>query len=91
MKKGEKPQFEFPNVQTSFHFANLSSGDYIFYVRVCQQDGSFEIFEYPILIDDFIWQKWWFWALISLIPIGLAFYYYREKSNMEQTKKISAA
>lgn len=87
VKKGEKPQFEFPNVQTSFHFANLSSGDYIFYVRVCQQDGSFEIFEYPILIDGFIWQKWWFWALISLIPIGFAFYYYREKSNMEQTKK----
>lgn len=87
VKKGEKPEFDFPNLQTSFHFANLSSGDYIFYVRVCQQDGSFEVFEYPVFIDSFLWQKWWFWTLIFLISLGFIFYYFRKKSELEQTQK----
>lgn len=87
VKKGEKPEFDFPNLQTSFHYANLSSGDYVFYVRICQQDGSFELFEYPIYIDSFLWQKWWFWGLTSLIPLGFMFYYFRKKSEIEQAKK----
>ena len=87
VKKGKKPVFDYPSLETSFHFANLSSGNYIFYVRVCQQDGSFDVFEYPIFIDSFIWQKWWFWAIMALFPIGFVFFYYREKREIEKTKK----
>lgn len=87
VKKGEKPTFEIPNLQTKFHFANVSAGDYVFYVRVCQQDGSFDVFKYPIYIDSFVWQKWWFWLLISLFPIGFIFFYFRKKNEIEQTKK----
>lgn len=87
VKKGEKPEFGFPNLQTSFHYANLSSGDYVFHVQICQQDGSFELLEYPIYIDSFLWQKWWFWGLVSLFPIGFIFYHFRKRSEIEQTKK----
>lgn len=86
-KKGEKSIFENPNLQTKFHFANLSSGDYVFYVRVCQQDGSIDVFEYPISIESYVWQKWWFWFIISLFPIGFLSYYFRKKNEIEQTKK----
>lgn len=86
-KKGEKPNFDNPNLQTSFHFSNLSSGEYVFYVRVIQQDGSWSLYEYPILIDSFFWQKWWFWVLTSLVPISFIFYHYKKKTEIEKTKK----
>ncbi|MBN8640667.1 MAG: histidine kinase [Flavobacteriales bacterium] len=87
VRKGEKPVFEYPNLQTKYHFSNLSWGEYVFYVQVFQQDGSYDVFEYPILIDNFFWQKWWFWALISLVPISFVFYHYKKKSEIEKTKK----
>lgn len=87
VKKNEKPIFENPNLQTKFNFKNLSSGEYVFYVRVCQQDGSFDIFEYPIDIDNFLWQKWWFWLIISLFPVAFISFYFKKKSEIEQTKK----
>lgn len=87
VKKDEKPIFENPNLQTKFNFKNLSSGEYIFYVRVCQQDGSFDIFNYPIYINSFLWQKWWFWLIISLFPIGFIAFYFKKKNEIEQTKK----
>lgn len=87
VKNGEKPQFDNPNLKTKFHFSNISSGDYVFYIRICQQDGSFEVFEYPIYIDNFLWQKWWFWLVISLFPIGFLYYYFIRKNEIEQTKK----
>lgn len=87
VKKGEKPIFESPNLQTKFNFKNLSSGEYIFYVRVCQQDGSFDVFEYPICVDSFLWQKWWFVLLLSLIFIGLVIYFFQKRNQIERQKK----
>lgn len=87
VKKGEKPLFDNPNLQSKFHYTNLSAGDYIFFVRVCQQDGSFDIIKFPICIDNFLWQKWWFWSIISLFPIGFIIYYFKKKNEIEQTKK----
>ncbi len=87
VKKGEKPNFELPNLETKFHFANLNAGNYIFYVRVCQQDGSFDVFEYPVFINNFLWQKWWFWLLMSFFPIGFIVYYFKKKNEIEITKK----
>lgn len=87
VKKGEKLVFDNPNLETQFHFANLSSGKYSFFVRVCQQDGTYEMFEYPIVIRNFLWQNWWFWCLISLFPIGFVVFYFRKKNQIEQQKK----
>lgn len=89
-KEGEKPVFEAPNLETHFKFQNLSSGNYVFYVRVCQQDGSFTIHPFYIEIEKFLWQKWWFWFLVSLFPIAMIVYYYRKKNEINiQKKQIS--
>lgn len=86
-KKGEKPVFENPNLQTKFQFKNLSTGDYVFYIRVCQQDGSYSVFQYPINVDSFLWQKWWFWLLLSLIFLGIIVYFFQERNQIEKQKK----
>lgn len=87
LKKGETPNFEIPNLQTKYHFSNLSAGDYVFYARICQQDGSFDLFKFPITIDKFLWQKWWFWLLLSIIPLAFMYFYFRKQNEIEQTKK----
>ena len=87
VKKGEKVSWEHPNLETKFQFKNLSAGDYVFYIRVCQQDGSFDVFEYPICIDNFLWQKWWFWLLLSIPFFGIVFYIFQKKNQIEKQKK----
>lgn len=87
VKKGEKPIFESPNLQTKFTFKNLSAGDYVFLVRVCQQDGSFNVFQYPICIDSFLWQKWWFWLLLSIPFFGTIVYFLQKRNQIEKQKK----
>jgi hypothetical protein len=87
VKKGEKVSWEHPNLETKFQFKNLSAGDYVFYIRVCQQDGSFEVFEYPICIDNFLWQKWWFWLLLSIPVLRNSGLYLSEKNPNRKTKK----
>jgi len=89
-KKGEKPLFGHPNLQTEFQFTNLSAGDYIFHVRVCQQDGQVTTFRYPITINPFLWQRWWFWAVLSLLPVGFFLYFFRKKQQLSaQQKRLS--
>lgn len=87
VEKNETPVFDEPNLTTHFTYKNLSAGEYIFYLRVCQQDGSVDFFKYPIFIDSFIWQKWWFWLLVSLIPISFITYYFKKNNEIERTKK----
>lgn len=87
VRKDEKPQFGAPDLQTKFQFKNLSPGDYVFYIRICQQDGSFDLFEYAVTIHNFFWQNWWFWVLISLIPIGFVSFYFQKRNQIERQKK----
>ncbi len=86
-KKGEKPLFDAPSLQHEFNFSNLASGNYVFYVRICQQDGSVNVFEYPIFIDSFLWQKWWFWTLFSLLFFGIIIYFFQKRNQIEKQKK----
>lgn len=87
VKKGEKPVFEHPNLETKFQINNISAGDYVFYVRVCQQDGSFNVFEYPIVVDSFIWDRWWFWPLLMLPFLGILIYFFQNRNQIERQKK----
>jgi hypothetical protein len=87
VKKGEKPVFEHPNLETKFQINNISAGDYVFYVRVCQQDGSFNVFEYPIVVDSFIWNKWWFWPLLMIPFLGIIIYFFQNRNQIEKQKK----
>jgi len=86
-KKGDLPVFETPNLQTKFQFKNLSAGDYIFYVRTCQQDGSYSVHQFPICIDNFLWQKWWFWLVISFAFLGILIYFFQRRNEIDKQKK----
>ena len=87
VKKGDKPIFESPNLQTQFQFKNLAAGNYVFYVRICQQDGSFDVFQYSICVDSFLWQKWWFWVLLSIPIFGIIIYFFQKRNEIEKQKK----
>jgi len=86
-KKGVKPNFESPDLKTKFQYTNLSPGAYIFYIRVCQQDGSYDIYEYPIGIEKYLWQKWWFWFVLTISFIGLLIYFFQRRNEIEKQKK----
>lgn len=87
IRKNETPTFERPNQQTQFRFSNLNPGQYIFYVRICQQDGTYSIFQFPLEVDNFIWYKWWFWSLIAIIFFTFIWIYFRNKNQLEKQKK----
>lgn len=87
VSEDHKGSFEELSVNTHFSFQNLSSGSYVFEVLVCQQGGSFEVYKYPVVIRKFLWQNWWFWALLSLIPLFVIYNYFRIRRKIEQQKK----
>lgn len=38
-------------------------------------------------IDTFYWQKWWFWAIVSLFPISFLLFYFKKRNQIEKQKK----
>lgn len=86
-EQDEKPIFDTPNLQTKFQFKNLPAGDYDFYVRICQHDGSFTVNKFPIEVHKFFWQKWWFWCLMAFFPLAFLWYYNNKKQEIELQKK----
>ena len=67
IRKGDSIIFSEPNMQSKFSYKNLSSGKYIFYVEVFEQDGSTTHYEYSFVINKHFWYQWWFWTLASFI------------------------
>ena len=59
--------FTEPDQQSQFSYKNLSSGNYVFYLEIFEQDGSISQYKYEFYINKFIWQKWWFWVLASFL------------------------
>uniref|UniRef100_UPI001561BAC8 two-component regulator propeller domain-containing protein n=1 Tax=Capnocytophaga canis TaxID=1848903 RepID=UPI001561BAC8 len=87
VKKGETPKIEDIAIQKNYNFQNLSPGQYIFQVLICQQDGSYSVHEYPITITKFIWQQWWFWFLLLLFPTLIVIKQVRIQQRMERQQK----
>lgn len=74
VRKGDSVQFSEPAVQRDFHYKNLSSGHYTFYVEVFEQEGTISHYQYPLKITAYFWQRWWFWVLacfVVLLPVLL--------------------
>lgn len=69
-----------------FDFKNLASGNYTAKVLVCQQDGSYEEFSYPIEISKHWWEYWTFWATLSLLIISIIYLYFRKHREVERQK-----
>jgi hypothetical protein len=83
VKDGDSASFEAPNLQTDYAFNNLSSGKYTAIIRVCQSDGSISYHNFYFIIKKFIWQQWWFWAIISLALLGLLWVYMNQKTKRQ--------
>lgn len=90
IKAGDSVIYSLPGVQSRNSFKNLSSGAYIFYLDVFEQDGSTSHYKYSFIISKYFWQQWWFWMLASLavlLPVILWLNTLRKKAN--QQKQIS--
>ena len=59
---------------TEYRYQNLSAGDYIFSLTVCQTDGNYTVLQYPISIERSIWQNAYFWLALLLIPASTGLY-----------------
>lgn len=87
VKEGEKPNFTEPNFNHNFSYYNLSSGNYDFYIRICQQNGEETIHKFNITIKRYFWEHWWFWFLLSLIPLTFVYFYFKKSRELEAQKK----
>jgi Histidine kinase len=94
VKDGDSLAMPPPSLQTHFSYQNLSSGHYKLVVQIFEQDGSTSTHTYPFTIKKFLWQQWWFWALIAFGIIGIVVYLFdlkRQKQIAEQQAlRISA-
>ena len=91
---GEKGVMPEPDLQSSFIYKNLASGNYFFMVDVFETDGSITHYSYPLVLKKFLWQQWWFWAGISFTSLSfLSYLIYtkRKKEIAEQFVKLKEA
>jgi Histidine kinase len=94
LKVGSTDSLPAPSLQSDYSFKNLGSGSYRFIVEVYETDGSTTRYVYKIIIRKFLWQEWWFWALISTIVAGIIFYFAdlrRKRQIAEQKTKTKEA
>ena len=59
---------------TEYRFQNLSPGNYTFSVVMCQADGSYTRYEFPLNIKKYFWQDTYFWLVVVLIPAATGLY-----------------
>jgi len=94
VKDGDSLQLDAPGLLSVYHFKNLSSGKYSLYVRIFENDGSISTYKYRIVISKFLWQQWWFWALLSALVVSVLVYLLnikRKKQVAEQKAKTQEA
>ena len=75
------------SIDTEYRYQNLSTGNYIFSLIVCQTDGTYTQYEYPITIRKYFWQDTFFWLLIILIPILTGTYLLHNMRRMDRQDK----
>jgi hypothetical protein len=56
------------SINTIFNYSNLKAGNYIFYVKICELDGTLTYRQYHFFVDEFWYKKWW---VIGLIALGI--------------------
>lgn len=71
------------SLQTLFSLRNLEAGKYIFAVIVSESDGSTSTYKYQIIIKKYLWQQWWFWALVSGLVIIISAFFINSKRKRQ--------
>lgn len=70
--------------ETEYRYQNLSAGDYIFSLTVCQNDGTYTELKYPIRVKRSIWQNSYFWLVMILIPASTGLYLLYNMRRMDR-------
>jgi len=90
LQAGEKLQFTLVGNESSFTYKNLHDGLYHFYIEVFEQDGSTSRYKYNIIINPYLWERWWFWLMVSsafFVPV--VFWFIASKKRAIQEKELS--
>lgn len=68
---------------TRINFSSLPPGEYVFEVVAINEDGvrSKESAKLPINVYAPIWEKWWFYLMLSLIFVGIIALIFRARLN----------
>lgn len=74
--EGDTLRWTTPDIDHTINAYNRQTGTYTIFVRIFQQDGTVTTHSFPIKINRFWWQQWWFWLLVSLAMTGIAIYIY---------------
>ena len=72
LKDGDTLHLPEPSLQSTYPVRNIGSGRYTYFVDIYEMDGTTSHYIYRFVIRKFIWQHWWFWAMLSAVVILLA-------------------
>lgn len=72
---------EFNDFQATF--TSLAPGNYTFEVQIIPKidQASFLVFSQKIVVNPYYYQTWWFWSIIALVLIVIAYSFYRIKMD----------
>lgn len=70
-----------------FEYKSLPPGNYIFKVKTVLKNNESPIFSYPFTIKSPLWERWWFYASLSLLFIIITFLLFKRQLK-KQRKKI---
>ncbi len=80
---------DWKSIETSenvIEFQSLPVGNYTFKMKAQYRGQETEVFEYNFTISPPYWLTWWFYSIIGLILIGLAFIIFRYRMSVIQKK-----
>jgi hypothetical protein len=87
IKEGDTILLPQPGLQSVYSIKNIAAGNYNFILDVFETDGTTIRYIYPITIKKYLWQQWWFWALLSAAVSAIILYLY----NLKQKKQVAEA
>jgi signal transduction histidine kinase/ligand-binding sensor domain-containing protein len=80
IQHGDSIEWSPPSPQTSVTYASLSPGNYVFEVKALVNNSTWSrapaIWTFTILKP--VWQRWWFYSLVTLIVLLTAYFFVRE-------------
>lgn len=85
IRHGDSILLPSPALQNILNVQNIGSGDYEFVLEVFEADGTISQYIYPVTINKYLWEQWWFWALMSLLLIALAVWLF----NLKRKRQIA--
>ena len=85
---GQGPEWTYASYQPNFTYPKLSPGDYIFEIQAANEDGIWsDPLLYHFIIRPPFWQRWWFYALLSGLAVGIIYLIFRAQHRRNLNKR----